>query len=586
MRQLIPTKEQVRLRNTLSPRTLAITFLGLILLAACAGPSQSPAPAGGGGRAAPEAGAKKRVTIAIRGNPTTLSDTVNTAGPGGVAGVSELAQMVHVGLVEVVDRRVVGGLRLAEAAPTTENGLWQLFPDGRMETTWRIHPNARWHDGTPFTAEDLVFTARVEQDRELALFNSKAYDSVESIVAPDPHTITVTWRRPYINADIMFSSFGLAQPQHLLGRVYAEDKSSYLDQPYWTREFVGTGPFRLREWVETSHLILEAFDGYVLGRPKLDEVEVRFILDPNAQIANLLAGTVDLTMGRGISLEQAMQARDQWRDGKLDTTFAGTSWIALFPQFVNPSPPVLADVRARRALLHATDRQRLVDVFVAGLTQVAQSYVGPTQPEYPAVESSIVRYEFDPRRAAQLWDELGHTRDAEGSYRDGSGQKLSIEIRTTAGDDLRDKLLFSIVDDWRQAGIGAEALIIPRQRSDDREYRSTRPAFEIVRQPNDLSESALVRLHSSEAALPENGFRGSNRTRYMNPELDALIERYLVTIPFAERLEVVRQMVHHISDQLAVMGVLYDVSPMLISNHLQNVKAELDTRNAHEWDWR
>jgi peptide/nickel transport system substrate-binding protein len=287
-----------------------------------------------------------------------------------------------------------------------------------------------------------------------------------------------------------------------------------------------------------------------------------------------------------MSLEQAMQARDQWREGKLDVTFAGTSWIALFPQFVNPSPPMLADARSRRALLHATDRQRLVDVLLAGLTPIAHSYVGPTQPEYKEVESSIVRYEYDLRRAAQLIEELGYTKGPDDFYRDGASQKLSIEIRTTAGDDLRDKLLFSVADDWQRAGIGVETLIIPRQRSDDREYRSTRPAFELVRQPNDLSESALVRLHSSEAALPENGFRRSNRTRYMSPELDALIVRYLVTIPLRERLDLVRQIVHHISDQLPVMGLLYDVSPMLISNRLQHVTAEQDTRNAHEWDWR
>lgn len=99
------------------------------------------------------------------------------------------------------------------------------------------------------------------------------------------------------------------------------------------------------------------------------------------------------------------------------------------------------------------------------------------------------------------------------------------------------------------------------------------------------SESALVRLHSSEAALPENAFRRSNRTRYMSPELDALIERYLLTIPLPERTELARQIVHHISDQLPVMGLLYDVSPMLISNRLQNMSAALDTRNAHECDW-
>ena len=93
-----------------------------------------------------------------------------------------------------------------------------------------------------------------------------------------------------------------------------------------------------------------------------------------------------------------------------------------------------------------------------------------------------------------------------------------------------------------------------------------------------------MRLHSSEAALPENQFRRSNRVRYMNPDLDSLIDRYLVTIPWPERMEVGQQIVHHISDQLPIMGLLYNTEPMLISNRVLNVEARLGTRNAHTWD--
>ena len=70
----------------------------------------------------------------------------------------------------------------------------------------------------------------------------------------------------------------------------------------------------------------------------------------------------------------------------------------------------------------------------------------------------------------------------------------------------------------------------------------------------------------------------------MNPELDALIDRYLVTIPWAERMQVGQQIVHHISEQLPIMGLLYNTEPLLISNRLKNVDANLSTRNSHEWD--
>jgi peptide/nickel transport system substrate-binding protein len=562
-------------------KLLGVVGLILIMLVAGCG---SPSPEVSGRGEAPRTVEKKRVVAAIRGEPITLSSTANSAAAGGVAGVGELEEMIHVGLTEVLDRRVVVRARLAEAYPTIDNGLWKVFPDGRMETTWRIRPDARWHDGTPFTAADLIFTTQLEQDSSLALLKNSTYDWVDRIVAPDPRTITVYWKRPYINADSMFAQFGMPLPKHLLEQPYQENKETFFDHPYWTKQFVGTGPFKLKQWVEHSHLVIEAYDGYIFGRPKLDEVEVRFLPDPNVMVANVLAGVVGITLGRGLSPEQGFQATAQWKEGRVDQ--APGNWIALFPQFVNPQPAVLANVEMRRALLHAADRQQMVNSLLEGQSRVADSYVGPDQPEFADVQSSVTSYPYDLARANQLFERLGYTKGGDGIFRDASGQSPNIEIRTTGGDDLRDKIMFSIADSWNRAGIPTETVIVPRALADDREYRANRPAFEIVRQPNTLTESALRRFESREAALPENRYRGANRVRYQNPEYDVLMERYLVAIQPTERLELARQLVRHFSENLPVMGVLYSITPMLITNRLVNVTAEVNTRNSHEWDLR
>src|SRR5439155_7450867 len=136
----------------------------------------------------------------------TLSAAVNSAQPGGVAGVGEVENLIDVGMADT-NRAVVFGPRLAEAVPTIENGLWRLFPDGRMETIWTIRPNVRWHDGTPFTTEDLIFSARVGQDREIALLRDRAYDFIDTVEAQDARMLVVTWKRTYVLADTMFSEF-------------------------------------------------------------------------------------------------------------------------------------------------------------------------------------------------------------------------------------------------------------------------------------------------------------------------------------------------------------------------------------------
>lgn len=115
-----------------------------------------------------------------------------------------LRPLVNPGL-SVVDDRLVRRPALAEAVPTLENGLWKTFPDGRMETTWTIREGARWHDGAPFTTDDLLFTATVGRDREVATLNNAAWASVEEVTALDERTITIRWREPYIAADQVFS---------------------------------------------------------------------------------------------------------------------------------------------------------------------------------------------------------------------------------------------------------------------------------------------------------------------------------------------------------------------------------------------
>jgi len=522
------------------------------------------------------------------GDPSGLSNTIDRAGAGGTPGLDALEELVNAGLSQW-DAGGVLQARLGESVPSLENGLWKVSADGRMETTWRIRPGVQWHDGAALTGDDLVFTVMVGRDRDLPALGNAAYDAVERVEAIDSRTVTVHWRRPFVQADTMFTtSLALPLPRHLLERSYVEDKANFIQAPYWSQEFAGTGPYKMREWTRSSHMVLVANAAYVLGRPRVDEIEVKFIQDPNALIANILAGEVELNLGRGLSLEQGTGVRDQWRDGKLAVRLS--SWIAAYPQFLNPSPPIVADARFRRALLHAIDRQQMVDSIQFGQSAIAHSYVGPSEPEYRDIERSIVRYEYDVRRATELIEGLGYVRAADGAFGDGTGQRLALEIRTTGGDDFQEKSMLSVADYWQRAGIQMDPVVVPRQRATDREYRANFPGFELVRQPNTLSPDALTRMHGAEASLPENNYRGSNRMRYRSPELDGLIDRFYVTIPRQERTQTLAQIVQHMTDQVVPVGIYYNTDISMIANRLLNVapgaQGSSAAWNAHEWDVR
>lgn len=559
---------------------LMTLWLGaLLVLSACAGPGPKPTESGATTGAQ---GTPKRITAAILGNPHTLSQSINSAGTGSIRGVSEVEKIIAAGLTRLDGD---GNLQpqLAEAVPSIENGLWKLAPDGTMETTWHIKPGAKWHDGTPVTADDMVFTLQVATDKELAFSSYPGTPAIDRITTPDARTVVVSWKRPFIEADRLFShEFILPLPKHILETPYLTDKATLLEHPYWTSGFVGTGPFRVREFVRDSHMVLARFEDYVLGRPKLSEIVVKFIPDPNALIANVLAGEVHLSIGRGFNLEQLLQADEQWADGRMESKPA--NWIALYPQHLTPDPPVIKDVRFRRALLQAIDRQAMSDTLQAGLAPVAHAWLEITSPYYKEVEGSIVKYDFNTRAAAQAIESLGYVRGPDGFYQDATGRRLSVQLMTNAGDDVKEKMLFTIADYWQRIGVGAEPVITPRQLASNREYRATFPGFDLVRQPFEPE-----RLLSSEVPLPENRFVGKNRSRYMNPELDALIERYVTTVPRAERMQALGQLLHLTTDQVVALGIFYAPEPILISNRLINVHAaratEADeTWNAHEWD--
>lgn len=559
-------------------RTALILFVGLVT--ACA--PRPAADASPGADLEPKQTGPKRLLAAIQSDPVVLSSKIRLLGVG-IAGVSELERLVTAGATVQDDRGVLHP-QLAEAVPTIENGLWRLHPDGRMETTWRIRPSARWHDSTLVSADDLVFTIRVVQDREIAAFREAAYDFIEAVESFDPQTITVRWREPFIEADAMFSGDrALPLPRHLLERTYLEDKASFTQVAYWNDEFVGTGPYRVRQWARGSHVMLEANEGYVLGRPKIDQIEVRFITDPNTLGANILAGAVELTVGRSLSLDQAIQVRDRWPSGRMELGDI-SSVIVIYPQFINPSPAVVGEVPFRRALLHAMDRQEMVESLQAGIAPVAHAFLTPMDSEFEGIQRSIVRYPFDTSRAQALIQGLGFGRGSDGFFRDGSGQRLTVEMRTSQGDDLQEKSLFATAAFWQRAGVAVDHVLVTPQQAEGREYRATFPGFDVRRQPGD--RRFLQRVHGSKTPLPENNFVGNNYSRYRNAELDTLIDRYFVTIPQDQRSQILGQIIHQMTDQVVILTLFFQTSPIMVANRLSGLTGPAQGWNAYEWDVR
>ncbi len=570
-----------------SMKRLGVLPLLLVLIMSACAPGTPRSTGGGEGSSAPRATTPKRISVGIMIEPQAFRSQLSRSSLGSIPGSQELEQLVNAGLT-IADHQGRLQPELAEAVPTVENGLWKVFPDGRMETTWKIRPDVRWQDGTPFTAEDLVFTASVAQDKELLLFRDLAFDSVEAVEAPDPATVVVRWSKPWIEGDSLFGAFKavpvLPLPKHLLAAQFAENKASFPDLSYWTTDFVGAGPYRLKQWERGSYLVLSAFDGYTLGRPRIDEIEVKFVTDTSTMAARTLAGDIDMPLGRSLSFEEGMQLRENWTAGSVE--FSPSSGLKIWPQFRNTNPPIVADVRFRRALLHATDRQAMADSLAMGQSSVAHSTLVPGDAEYEVLNPSVVQYPYDPRRAAEIMTTLGYTRGADGGWRDAAGQRLKFEVRTVPRDILI-KMILTAADDWKKLGVGVDTVVLTEAQRTDREFYSTYPAFDAAGSSNGTSE--FFSFHSSQIKTAQNRYTGANRSGYSNPELDANIERFFTTIPLGERMQIASQIVNHLTENVVFLPMFYDLTPTMIGNRLVNVPMKVSqgntvTWNAHLWD--
>jgi len=221
------------------------------------------------------------------------------------------------------------------------------------------------------------------------------------------------------------------------------------------------------------------------------------------------------------------------------------------PVWVRPQWP---SAWALHATLGVIGTLLSVGVPVAGLALLAATLVSFV---LDATGRAYVLRAIFPRRATQLVEGYGYERGADGAFRDSSGQRLTLEMRTRGGDDLQEKTLFGASGYFQQLGITIEPLVFSALRANDREFRSTHPGMEVVRQPS--GGDALSRYDGRDVPTAENNYRGVNRTRYRNAELDALIDRFVTTLEEPERDRIEGQMLQIVT-QDAVLAPLFVAS--------------------------
>ncbi len=473
---------------------------------------------------------------------------------------------------------------LVDEVPSLERGTWRLLDDGRMETTYRLRSGLTWHDGAPFTAEDVRFSWSTLMNPELPAENREPEKFIESLELTGPDVIIARWKEPFIFAN----AWDLEPlPRHILEPLATREAQAFINTPFWTREWVGLGPFRLIDWVQGSHLRGQAFPGYALGQPKLQEIIVSFIPDSNQAVARMLSDAIDVTLGNLIRVEEAGILKEQLEA-------RGTATVMTIPTKIRygefqhrvASAPHARDVRVRQALAHGLNRQLLVDSLLHGLTTPADMYLPPNDAAYPAADRVITKYPYDPNRALALLSEAGWSRGETG-LRNAAGEPYELEVRTTEGKQNTNEAQI-LADFWRQLGIATTIEIIPIAKQNDQEYRAKFPG--ITTSATSISPDWMDKWQSDRIASEANRWRGANRGGYSRPELDNLYREYITTIDPGRRQDVLLRLVKFASNDVTYLALFYQIDAHAIRNGLKGLVPRWPGQsgmafNAHEWYW-
>jgi peptide/nickel transport system substrate-binding protein len=520
----------------------------------------------------------KVLTLGIHREPSYIHDVLSQGESNG--GLTALKQIPQ-NLLVILDDRNTWIPQLAAEQLSVERGTWRVNPDGTMDTIWKLHPNVRWHDGTPFTSADLAFAFNVYKDPAIPNQVGAALRLMESVETPDPHTLIVHWNQPYALADMAPGLEPLAR--HLLEEIYHTDKANFTTSPALKTEYVGLGAYRLSRWEAGSHIEFTRFDDYYRGRPPLDRLIVRFIPDANTLVANILAGTVDVVTDVGLDLDAAVEVKRRWEGTGHQVTFVSGGkprWLDIQhrPEFARPVNG-LTNRLVRQALFYAMDRDALTDALTHGVGTPADSWFHPEEAIRAQVETAIPKYPYNPGRAQQLFAEAGWVRGGDGVLvRQPTGERFELETRSQLGGSS-EKLMTIIGDQWKTVGVDSILYVLPVPLRTDIEIRAKFPGVTDLSPP--IENVQTRSLHSRYNASEATRWVG-NRSGYNNPRFDALSDRIAVTIGATERLAVHREYITEMMTELPLMPLYWDLKTVLALKNVKGIRGG-DAWGVFEW---
>jgi peptide/nickel transport system substrate-binding protein len=498
---------------------------------------------------------------------------------------TEHVSMVDAGLVSQNPVTLERVPVLAEELPSVKKGTWKIDTQKKtMVTVYKLRPGLTWHDGKPYTSKDFEFGWQIAKHPEFPMPDRLVPELISKIETPDDRTIVIHWNDLYNEAYAIQYTHVRAFPRHLLQEAFtAGDMKAFANLPFWNKNFVGAGPYRVVEWDAGTRMELEAFKDFTLGRPKIDRVTYKTVEDTNTNLAAVLAGEVDLCMRSTISFDGAMILREQWEKpgkGKIYISPASWSWLNL-----SRDNPWFSDVKVRRALLHAIDREAMVQNLFKGEKIVSHVPLSRVRKSYKKALATTTLYKYDPETAKKLLAEAGWKPGSDGVLVNSKGERMEFEFRVTAERRDHEQAQAIIADYWKKIGVRTNIKNLPNRLLNAAENRNRWPGA-FIGTHNVTVEEWQERFHTKNIPSAENKFALENVSGWNDPRKDAILDELnsIVTPARSEQLQL--EFIKMFSDALPHLPLFYSPEVLVAKKGLTGMtpRQESGGQNSSSWN--
>lgn len=460
---------------------------------------------------------------------------------------------------------------LAAEVPTIDNG--GISEDG-LEWRIKLRDDVTWHDGAPFTAEDVKFTLELVVDPNFRSWRTAGHDLVQDITVVSPTELT--WRMetafsPYIS--ILCETFIV--PKHILEPEPDRNTAAFNHAP------IGTGPFKWSNRIAGDHLELVANTDYYGEGPYVERLVYKYIPDLTVLYTQFKSGDVDIVGNQYITPDNFEEAKSL--PGKVVKVVPTATVESLY---LNMGRPQFQDPAVRQALYAALDKQTILDVLYYGLPSTTETYM-PQQSYY--YNPNLPEHEFNLERARELLDAAGWAPGADG-IREKDGVRLSFTNSTTSGNHLREQAQQFLQQTFREIGVEMTISNLPPAVMWGEFWTQSQfdsvmvgVVFMVGGDPDVTS-----RFHSG--AIPIQGGRGANNNQYVNPEVDALLEEGTRTFDPEARREIYWKVQEKIREDLPLLPIFQYTTVRGYKEGLEGIEPNINTRidtwhaAAYYWD--